>query len=91
MFGEDDHGTETRGEFPNEAGVDGEPFDVAFVAAIKEDWAHTGSTDPVIGVDEIALLELGKIIEAEMIKSLMKISGLVSVLLSEIVLGFWKP
>lgn len=91
MFGEDDHGTETRGEFPNKPGIGSEPFDVAFVAAIKEDWAHTIGADPVIGVDEITLPELGKIGEAEMIESLMEISCLVSVLLKKIDLGFRKP
>lgn len=90
MFGEDDHGAEARGEFPNKAGVDSEPFDVAFVAAVKEDRAHTRRADPVIRVDEVTLLELGKIAEAEVIESLMKISSLVSVsgLLGKIVLCF---
>lgn len=74
-----------RGDIPDKTGVDGEPFDVTFVAAIKKDWAETRCAHPVFGVDKVTLSEVRKIREAEMVQSLREVPGFVTVLL---VVGF---
>lgn len=81
MFGEDDHGAEAGSEFPDEASVLSEPINVAFIAAVEEDGAGFRWTHPVLVADEVPLPEFGKIGEAEVIESLVKIPGLVSVVL----------
>lgn len=87
MFGENDQGAEAGSEFPDEAGVGGEPHNVAFVATVEEDGAHTIGTDPVIEVDEVTLPERGEIGEAEMVEGLFEITDIIRVLLWQ-VLGF---
>jgi hypothetical protein len=42
-LGEDDEGGEARGGLPDEAGVGGEPGDVALVAAVEEDGSARAS------------------------------------------------
>lgn len=58
-FGENHHGSKARGDFPDEACVLGEPFDVAFVAAVEENWAQAMWAHPVFGADKVALRESG--------------------------------
>lgn len=41
----------------HEAGVLGEPFDVAFVAGVDEDWGVVGGATPVFVIDQVPLLE----------------------------------
>lgn len=86
MLRENDHGAETGGDVPNKASVDGEPFDVAFIAAVEEDGALSVGTHPVIGVYQVPFWEFREVREAEVVEILVKISGLVLVLLPE--LGF---
>lgn len=77
MFGKEDHSAKLGGDFPDEAGVFGEPFDVTFVAAVEEDGAQSLWAHPVLGVDEVPLFEPRGIREAEMVKTLSEISGFV--------------
>ena len=71
------------------AGVFGEPFDVSLIAAVEEDgpkalWAH-----PALGVDEIPLWKIWELGEAEVVESLRKVLGFVSVLLLLLLLIRW--
>lgn len=77
MFGKNHHGTESRGDFPDEAGVLGEPFDVSFVATVEENWAQTLRAHPVLGADKVTLRERGKVGEAEVVEALLEVSGFV--------------
>lgn len=56
MLGEDDEGGEAWGGLPDEAGVGGEPGDVALVAAVEEDGA-AGSSPPTAAAHQVPLLE----------------------------------
>lgn len=76
-FGKEDHGAKTRRELPDEAGVFGEPFDVALVAAVEKDRALALRAHPVLGVDEVPLLEFRGIGEAKVVEVLREISGFV--------------
>lgn len=67
---ENKQGTKLRSNVPNESRVCSEPFNIAFVAAVEEDRCERRSTEPVIGIDEVALREFGKIGEAEVVKLL---------------------
>lgn len=78
MFGKENHGPEARGKLPDEARVFGEPLDAAFVAAVEEDGAKPLCAHPVLGVDQIPMLELRGVREAEVVKPLSEISGFVS-------------
>jgi hypothetical protein len=55
-LGEDDEGGEAWGGLPDEAGVGGEPGDVALVAAVEEDGA-AGSSPPTAAAHQVPLLE----------------------------------
>lgn len=77
MFGKEDHGAKTRRELPDEAGVFGEPFDVALVAAVEKDRALALRAHPVLGVDEVPLLESRGVGEAKVVEVLREISGFV--------------
>lgn len=90
MLGENDHGTKTRGEFPDEATVGSEPFNIAFIAAVEEDGAQTGGAHPVLSIDQVFLPERRELGEAEVIEPLLKVSGLVLVLLLNLGIGFVK-
>lgn len=77
MFGEDNHGAETRSDFPNETRILCEPFDIAFIAAVEKDRGRP--IGPMDGVDEISLLEGGFVGEAEVVQLLREVPGLVRV------------
>jgi hypothetical protein len=70
MLGENKQGTELGSDIPNESRVCSKPFNITFVAAVKEDRSKRRSTKPVIGIDEVALREFGKIGEAEVVQLL---------------------
>lgn len=72
MFGEDDKGGEERGDLPDEAGVGGEPLDVALVAAIEEDGA-AGVGPLVRRANQVALLEGRQLREAEVVQPLPEV------------------
>lgn len=78
MFREEDHGAELRRDLPYEARVGGEPGDVTLVAAVDEDGAHPGGTHPVLGADEVPLAKPRQLRKAEVVESLLEVSGLVS-------------
>lgn len=80
MLWKDDHGTEAGGNFPNKASVGSEPFNIAFIAAVEEDGAQTGGPRPVLSIDQVFLAERWEVGEAEVVKPLLKVSGLVFVL-----------
>lgn len=80
-FRKNDHGAEARSDFPDEAGISGEPLDVALIAAIEEDGAEALRAHPVLGVDEVPLRESRELREAEVIESLREVSGFVLVFL----------
>lgn len=63
-------------DLPYEAGVGGEPLDVALVAAVEEYRAVSG---PIVsGSDEVPLGEVGELGEAEVVEGLGVATGLVS-------------
>lgn len=75
-LGEDDEGGEARGGLPDEAGVGGEPGDVALVAAVEEDGA-AGARPPAGAAHEVPLLEeLLLAREAEVVQPLPEVPGL---------------
>lgn len=80
MFRENDQCAELGSEFPDETGIGGEPLNVAFVATVEEDGATEIGAHPVVEIDEVTLLEGGKIVEAEMVKGLFEKSDVVRVL-----------
>ena len=69
-FREEEHGVKARSEFPEKTGVSSEPLDVAFIAAVHEDWPDWARPGSVIGVDEEPLWESSSVIEAEVIEPL---------------------
>lgn len=79
MLGKKDHGAKARGEFPDEAGVSGEPLDVAFIATVEEDGAQP---HPALGAYQVPLRESRELREAEVVDSLLEESGFVTVLCS---------
>ena len=77
-LGEDDEGGEARGGLPDEAGVGGEPGDVALVAAVEED-GPAGARPPAGAADEVPLLEellVPDAREAEVVQPLPEVPGL---------------
>lgn len=56
-LGEDNQGTETRGNFPDEASIGSEPFDIPFIATVEEDGPQARGTHPVLGIDQVTLLK----------------------------------
>lgn len=81
MLGKDKHGAKPGSDVPHKAGINGEPLDVAFVATVEEDGTQTVGAHPVIGVDQVPLRECREISKAEVVESLLEISGLIPVLL----------
>lgn len=80
-FRKNDHGAKARSDFPDEAGISGEPLDVALIAAIEEDGAEALRARPVLGADEVPLREFRELQEAEVVESLREVSGFVPVFL----------
>lgn len=80
MFRKNDHGAEARSDFPDETGVSGEPLDVALIAAVEEDGAKALGPQPVLGADEVPLLEAREVREAEVVEPLREVSGFVPIL-----------
>lgn len=85
MLGEDDEGGEAWGGLPDEAGVGGEPGDVALVAAVEEDGA-AGSSPPTAAAHQVPLLEERRRLvlvpdpwKAEVVQPLPEVSRLVLV------------
>jgi hypothetical protein len=77
-LGEDDEGGEARGGLPDEAGVGGEPGDVALVAAVEED-GPAGARPAAGAAHEVPLLEellLPDAREAEVVQPLPEVAGL---------------
>lgn len=92
-LGKQNHGAELGRDFPDEAGVGGEPVNVALVAAVDEDGAQSVGPHPVLRTDEVPLREPGMLREAEVVEALREIPRFVSdfftgLLLSETRLGF---
>lgn len=81
MLRENDHSAETGRNIPNEASIDGEPFNVALISAVEEDRAQSVGTHPVLSVYEVPLGETWEVREAEVVELLVEVSGLISVLL----------
>jgi hypothetical protein len=83
-LGEDDEGGEARGGLPNEAGVGGEPGDVALVAAGEED-GPTRASPPAAAAHQVPLSEERVVIvlpdpgEAEVVQALLEVPRLVLV------------
>ena len=76
---ENKEGVEVGSYFEHEAGVLSEPFDVAFISCVDEDWSLVLWTAPEGGVDQISLLKrmIALRIEVEVVKNLRVILCLV--------------